>query len=133
MPGDIFSGIFSGTVTTENNGGFSGIRSFNFFKNAEKNEGILIEFTGDGKRYKFIARDDDLFNGIAWSSLITYSLVNSLTYSLILRSYSFDTKKNSKTTIKIPFNALKPTKFSKIVDGPAFNRGSLTAIQFVYR
>jgi len=66
MPGDIFTGSFSGLVTTENNGGFSGIRSFNFMKNASRNEGILIECTGDGNRYKFIARDNDLFNGIAW-------------------------------------------------------------------
>lgn len=68
MPGDIFTGSFSGSVTTENNGGFSGIRSFNFLKNAEANEGILIECIGDGNRYKFIARDNDLFNGIAWYS-----------------------------------------------------------------
>ena len=80
MPGDIFTGSFSGLVTTENNGGFSGIRSFNFLKNAEKNEGILIECTGDGNRYKFIARDNDLFNGIAWytSNYSRYCSLNHL-------------------------------------------------------
>ena len=56
-------------------------------------------------------RDDENWNGIAWS-------------------LSFDTTSNRFLDIKIPFAQLKPTKFAKTVsDINEFNKSSLTAIQ----
>jgi hypothetical protein len=38
--------------------------------------GFLIKVKGDGQRYKFISRDDDQWNGIAWS--YSFDTVNGI-------------------------------------------------------
>eukprot|EP01035_Chromulina_nebulosa_P021035 gene21035-27261_t len=113
-PGDQFNGSWTGFVTSANNGGFAGIRtkSFNPPKDLSSSRGIVVKVRGDGNRYKFIARDNDEWNGIAWS-------------------YSFDTQTGKSTEIKIPFSGLLPTKYARTVDGSAlFDSKSLRAIQF---
>ena len=51
-------GIFSGRVSTENNGGFASVRTENFEPPLDLSdyEGIELKLKGDGKRYKFITR-----------------------------------------------------------------------------
>lgn len=108
-----FDGQWNGFVTPANNGGFAGIRTklFDPPRDCSSTRGIVLTVTGDGNRYKFIGRDDTEWNGIAWS-------------------YSFDTTKDKKTQIKIPFDKLIPTKFAKRVSpSRSFNRSGLTGIQ----
>lgn len=106
-------GLFSGVVSTANNGGFAGIRTklFSPAKNIATAKGIQLRVKGDGNRYKFIARDDTEWNGIAWSS-------------------SFDTTKDRSTVVKIPIKGLKPTRFAKtLTDHKAFDQTRLSGIQ----
>lgn len=106
-------GFFSGVVSTANNGGFAGIRTklFSPAKNIVKAQGIQLRVKGDGNRYKFIARDDTEWNGIAWSA-------------------SFDTTKGKSTTVKIPIKSLKPTRFAKMLtDNAPFDQSRLSGIQ----
>lgn len=50
---DAGNGLFSGYVTTENNGGFSSIR-FEFDpKDASRFENVILKLKGDGKSYQF--------------------------------------------------------------------------------
>ena len=110
-PGE-FDGMFSGFVSTANNGGFAGIRTTLFRppKDVAQCTGFQLRIKGDGQRYKFIARDDTDWNGIAWSA-------------------SFDSQKDKSTTVCIPIKDLKPTRFAKVVSGPIFDKTKLTGLQ----
>ena len=46
-------GVFSGTVSTENNGGFSSVRYQFESKSTKNNQTVVLKVKGDGKRYQF--------------------------------------------------------------------------------
>lgn len=114
--GQRFTGVWNGFVTSANNGGFVGIRTKLFRKpfDLSRCKGIILKVKGgDGNRFKFLARDDDDWNGIAWS-------------------YSFDTDRNANSykEIKIPFDQLRPTKYARTVSGgKKYNKAQMTVIQ----
>ncbi|PSB20353.1 CIA30 family protein [Phormidesmis priestleyi ULC007] len=83
--------LFTGTVSTENSGGFASVRTRNFEPavNLSGYEGIELRVKGDGNRYKFIARDDETWDSIAYT-------------------YSFDTVADEWLTVNIPFAELVP-------------------------
>ena len=90
--------IFSGIVSTDNNGGFASVRTRNFQPPLDLSgfEGIELRVKGDGKRYKFITRCEGKWDGIGYC-------------------YSFDTLYNFPTTIRIPFKDLIPVFRAKTV------------------
>ena len=90
--------VFSGIVSTDNNGGFASVRTRNFTPpmNLSDYEGIELRVIGDGKRYKFITRCESQWDGVAYC-------------------YSFDTVYNFPTTIRIPFSDLIPVFRAKTV------------------
>ncbi len=90
--------IFSGIVSTDNNGGFASVRTRNFQPPLDLLgfEGIELRVKGDGKRYKFITRCEGKWDGIGYC-------------------YSFDTIYNFPTTIRIPFKDLIPVFRAKTV------------------
>ena len=90
--------IFSGIVSTDNNGGFASVRTRNFSTPIDLSdyEGIELKVTGDGKRYKFITRCEGKWDGVGYC-------------------YSFDTIYNFPTTIRIPFQDLIPVFRAKTV------------------
>ena len=113
IAGTSFDGNWTGVVTSANNGGFAGIRTKLFTPpfDVSSCDGFEINVTGDGQRYKFIARDEGDWNGVAWS-------------------LSFDTIKDKPVQVKIPFKNLKPTKFAKIISSMRnFNQSTLCGIQ----
>lgn len=83
-------GRFTGTVSTENFGGFASVRTLPFRTplNLQGYDGFELLVRGDGKRYKFIVRCDDRWDGIAYAC-------------------SFDTKDSRATTtwqrVRLPF------------------------------
>lgn len=83
--------LFTGNVSTENSGGFASVRTRNFEPavNLSGCEGIELRVKGDGNRYKFIARDDEKWDSIAYT-------------------YSFDTIADEWITLNIPFAELVP-------------------------
>lgn len=91
--------IFSGVVSTENNGGFASVRTRNFEPPIDLSdyEGIELKVIGDGKRYKFIARCEGKWDGVGYS-------------------YSFDTIYDYPTTIRVPFKDLIPVFRAKTVE-----------------
>ena len=91
--------IFSGVVSTENNGGFASVRTRNFEPPMDLSdyEGIELKVTGDGKRYKFIMRCEGKWDGVGYS-------------------HSFDTIYDFPTTIQIPFKDLIPVFRAKTVE-----------------
>lgn len=92
---------FTGDVSTENSGGFASVRTRNFEPplNLADFSGIALQVKGDGKRYKFLIRDEDTWDSIAYS-------------------YSFDTVANEWITVQIPFQQLTPVFRAKTVKTP---------------
>ena len=64
--GDSNTAVFQGTVSLENNGGFSSTRTSPRLFNVAGFDGMLLRLKGDGKRYQFRLRVDDRFDGIAY-------------------------------------------------------------------
>ena len=91
--------IFSGIVSTDNNGGFASVRTRNFEPPLDLSgyEGIELRVIGDGKRYKFIARCEGKWDGVGYC-------------------YSFDTIYDYPTTIRVPFKDLIPVFRAKTVE-----------------
>jgi hypothetical protein len=111
VPGD-FRGVFTGYVSEENNGGFAGIRTkLTAPMDCSDCSKFKLRVKGDGQRFKFIARDTNEWNGVAWST-------------------SFDTDTDMWTDVTIKISELKPTKFARIVeDSPPFNKANLRGLQ----
>jgi hypothetical protein len=93
--------IFSGNVSTENSGGFASVRTRNFEPAIDLTgfTGIELRVKGDGKRYKFLVRDDDGWDSIGYS-------------------HSFDTVANEWITVRIPFATLIPVFRAKTLSNP---------------
>jgi uncharacterized protein YbjT (DUF2867 family) len=107
--------IFSGVVSTDNNGGFASVRTRNFEPplDLSEYEGIELRLQGDGKRYKFITRCEGKWDGIGYC-------------------YSFDTINNCSTTVRIPFQDLIPVFRAKTVrDADKFDRTKVYSMQLM--
>ena len=81
--------VFQGTVSLENNGGFSSTRTSPRLYNLTDNMGIAVHFRGDGKSYQLRLRTDDRFDGVSYR-------------------YHFKTKSNEWTTISVAFEEFVP-------------------------
>jgi monofunctional biosynthetic peptidoglycan transglycosylase len=57
---------FRGTVSFENNGGFSSIRSPAVVHDLSMFEGLILRVRGDGKRYGFRLKTDASFDGVSY-------------------------------------------------------------------
>merc|ERR1712232_714867 len=101
---DQTSGIWSGTVIVER-GGFTGIRTRPVESPLDLTDcsGFRLKIKGQGQRFKFLIRDNDQFNGIAWSA-------------------SFDTNPWFDTEVKIKFSDFKPTRYAQVsASSPTLN------------
>ncbi|MEJ2189714.1 MAG: CIA30 family protein [Acidobacteriota bacterium] len=63
--GDGFA-TFQGTVSFENNGGFSSVRSQPVVHDLSAFEGLVLRVRGDGKRYGFRLKTDASFDGVSY-------------------------------------------------------------------
>jgi uncharacterized protein YbjT (DUF2867 family) len=107
--------IFSGMVSTDNNGGFASVRTRNFDPPLDLSgyDGIELRVKGDGKRYKFITRCEGQWDGIGYS-------------------YSFDTIYNFPITVRIPFKDLIPVFRAKTVgDAESLNASQIYSMQLM--
>jgi len=107
--------VFAGTVSTENNGGFSSVRTRNFEPNLNLSgyEGIYLRVKGDGNRYKFFLRCDNRWDGIGYA-------------------YSFDTQKDTWIDVYVPFTELTPVFRAKTMDdAPPFNSAEVDSMQLM--
>ncbi|BAZ43807.1 NADH:ubiquinone oxidoreductase complex I intermediate-associated protein 30 [Chondrocystis sp. NIES-4102] len=107
--------IFSGIVSTDNNGGFASVRTRNLVPPMDLSDyqGIELKVTGDGKRYKFITRCEGKWDGIGYC-------------------YSFDTIYDFPTTIRIPFKDLIPVFRAKTVgDASSFDASQVYSMQLM--
>ena len=109
-------GVFKGTVSEENNGGFASIRTRNLEPAFDLSafSGIRLKVKGDGQRFKFTLRDSD-----AWDAKYQYCV-------------SFDTKAGSWQTIDLPFEDFLPTSRARRLPAegtPPLDRSSIHSLQ----
>ena len=91
--------LFTGEVSTANSGGFTSVRSRNFEPplNLAHYAGIELRIKGDGQRYKFLMRDENTWDSVAYS-------------------YSFDTIADQWLNVRIPFQQMVPVFRAKTVN-----------------
>jgi len=108
------NGVFSGFVSTDNNGGFAGTRSKALTPALDLSayEGLRLRVRGDGKRYKIILRDDYGYNGIAWAA-------------------SFDTEAGATEfqEVTVLFSDFVPTLFARRVPGRTLDTRNINTVQ----
>ena len=97
---DSNTAIFRGTVSLENNGGFTSTRTRPRLFKLDEFKGILIRLKGDGKKYQFRIRTNDRFEGVAYR-------------------YQFTTEIGQWMTIKVPFNKCVPVFRGRILNNVA--------------
>lgn len=92
------SALFTGYVSTANSGGFASVRTRNFEPPLDLTgfNGVELHVKGDGQRYKFLVRDEDSWDSLAYA-------------------YSFDTIADEWISVQIPFNQLIPVFRAKTV------------------
>ncbi len=107
--------FFSGSVSTANSGGFASVRTRNFDPPLDLSGygGIDLRVKGDGKRYKFIVRNEAKWDSISYC-------------------YSFDTVYNIWVNVRIPFEALIPVFRAKTLkNGAPFDPSSIYSFQLM--
>ena len=109
------TGLFSGYISLANSGGFASVRTRNFDPPLDLTgyTGIDLRIKGDGKRYKFIIRNEFQWDSLAYS-------------------YSFDTIYDLWITVRIPFKDLIPVFRAKTVsDAKNFDSSHITSFQIM--
>lgn len=107
--------LFTGIVSTANSGGFASVRTRNFEPalNLSGHQGIELQVKGDGQRYKFLMRDEDSWDSLAYA-------------------YSFDTVPEQWITVRIPFNLMAPVFRAKTVNtGATLNTAKIRSLQLM--
>jgi hypothetical protein len=103
-------GLFSGHVSTKNNGGFSSIRHQFKIVDISNYKNFVIRVKGDGKNYQFRVK----------SNLNEY------------HSYKYEFKTNNTwQDIEIQFNQLQPTFRGRMLNIPSFRNTTLQEICFL--
>lgn len=108
------TGLFYGTVTSANSGGFCSVRSRNIQPpmNLSSCEGVELRLKGDGQRYKLVLRTTDAWDGIGYT-------------------VSFDTAPDTWQSIRLPFASFKPIFRAKTVQAPPLDSTSIHSLQLM--
>jgi hypothetical protein len=107
--------LFSGNVSTANSGGFASVRTRNFDPPLDLAEhtGLRLQLKGDGKRYKFLVRDENTWDSVAYTQ-------------------SFDTVADEWITVEVPFAQLVPVFRAKTVDtAPPLDSSQIRSFQLM--
>ncbi|CAL4970419.1 unnamed protein product [Urochloa decumbens] len=110
------TGLFKGTVSTSNNGGFTSIRTKNFTvpEDLSAYDGIELRVKGDGRRYKLIIRTSYEWDTVGYTA-------------------SFDTTKGEWQSVKLPFSSLRPVfRARTMTDAPPFDASNITSLQLMF-
>ena len=106
---------FTGNVSTSNSGGFASVRTRNFEPplNLSGHLGLTLKVKGDGNRYKFLMRDADSWDSVAYA-------------------YSFGTVSGEWLEVQVPFAELVPVFRAKTVkDASTLNAANVRSLQLM--
>lgn len=103
-------GVFSGTVSLENNGGFSSVRHSTGINEVSPDDKIVIKLMGDGKKYQFRIKQD---------SKAYYSYI-----------YTFETS-GEWEEIEIPLGDMFPSFRGRRLNSPNFSHDTIEEVVFL--
>lgn len=106
------TGLFSGTVSLENNGGFASANMNPSQFDLSDSEGIRFRIKGDGKKYKISLKNDGQFNGFSYR-------------------VEFNTKKDEWLTINAPFSSFTPMLMGQKTSAPPIDRANIKTFGFL--
>ena len=107
--------VFTGLVSTANNGGFASVRNRDWEppKDATAASGLEFRVRGDGQRYKVYLRTAKGWDALAYGA-------------------SFDTEKGVWKTVRLPFSEFQPIFRAKSIrNAPMMDRSSLRSVQLM--
>jgi monofunctional biosynthetic peptidoglycan transglycosylase len=106
-------GVFEGSLSLENNGGFASVRTVPATADLGQAEGIRVRVRGDGRTYRLRLRTDKNFDGIAYQS-------------------HFETVKGEWVGIDLNFESFIPTFRGRTLTGVApLNTSEIRQIGFM--
>eukprot|EP00873_Tetraselmis_striata_P045284 jgi/Tetstr1/465548/TSEL_010217.t1 len=107
--------LFRGTVSTDNSGGFSSVRTLNMEPplNLAAYTGIRLRVRGDGQRYKFILRTDRNWDTVTYCQ-------------------SFDTAEGEWQDVRLPFERFIPVfRARSMPDGDPLDSSNIVSLQLM--
>lgn len=104
--------LFEGTISLENNGGFSSIRTRATDLALGDYDGLKVRVQGDGRTYKLSLRTSSSPSWIAYWA-------------------DFETVKGQWTTVEIPFTDWVPTTFGRKLAGPRLVPSQINSVGFM--
>ncbi len=99
---------FSGTISLQNNGGFSSTRSFGTSFDLSDYAGLEIRIKGDGRKYYFTSRANNPNSRLGFW-------------------YAVETKEDEWIKVKIPFEDFYATSFGRKIPGMRLNVKNITS------
>ena len=102
---------FSGTLSLENNGGFSSVRTRDYQADLSDAQGIKLRVLGDGRTYQLRVSSDARFRG----SRSAYKA-------------EFATRNGEWIEVLIPFKQMVPSWRGRQLEGPALNLRKISQI-----
>jgi hypothetical protein len=107
------TGVFTGRLSLENNGGFASVRTALSQPDLSPYAGLVVRVRGDGRRYQVRLRTDGSFDGIAYRA-------------------EFDTEADTWTTVVLPFDAFVPTFRGYVPrNAPPLDRSAVRQLGFL--
>jgi monofunctional biosynthetic peptidoglycan transglycosylase len=107
------TGVFSGHLSLENNGGFASVRAQVGSLDLSAFSGLQLKVKGDGRTYQLRLRTDDRFDGVAYRAF-------------------FETTADKWVTVMIPFEDFMPTYRGRILDDhPALDTTDISQVGFM--
>jgi len=107
------TGLFTGELSLENNGGFASVRALVGRQDLSRYDGLEIRVRGDGRTYQLRLRTNDRFDGIAYRT-------------------HFATRADEWITLKISFAEFQPTYRGRIVpDAPVLDTTTISQVAFM--
>lgn len=109
------TGLFRGSVSTANNGGFCSVRTRNFREPADASgyDAVALRVRGDGQRYKLFVRTDPGWDAMAFAC-------------------SFDTEPGRWQTVVLPFSGFRAIFRARTVRGaPPLDASRVHSLQLM--
>jgi NADH dehydrogenase [ubiquinone] 1 alpha subcomplex assembly factor 1 len=103
---------FFGTLSLENNGGFTSVRSRQRNLGLRKGDMILLRVRGDGREYSLNLYDPGRMMAFSYRAM-------------------FATKKDEWIEVRIPMKSFVATSFGEIVDSPPLDSSDINALGFL--
>ncbi len=105
---------FSGTLSLENNGGFSSVRAMELKQDFTGKPQMVMRVKGDGRTYQLRLSTDALYQG-----------------SRIAYGGSFATEDGKWIEVRVPFESLAPSWRGKKLDGPPLDLSKIREISIM--